>query len=320
MIQSPINFPRSDINTIDINVVYQDHQYDLPLFSNHNSLDFESSLPENKELTPLPPVTEITSTEQPPRQEGDKKYACTICNKSFTRISGLHYHMNKHSDVMRYLCTKCGKGFHTPGGLRQHAKSHKETAQFKCGFCNKMYRSRQSLKEHFRVAHSSNRRGFVCVTCGKRFTMRSTLMMHSKIHSGVKFPCPSCPKVYSRATYLNTHSIVHSSMERPSPFSCTHANCGRRFATKHSLTVHIAHAHTTERSHKCDICNKGFATQSGLKIHMNSHMRNEICCNICGKKLSNRRGLQKHLKTHDIDTNDMILETVADSVFFDHYY
>lgn len=320
MIQSPTNFPRTDIDAIDINVVYQDHQYDLPLFSNHHSLDFESSLSQNKELTPLPPVTEITATEQPPRPEGEKKYPCTVCNKSFTRICGLHYHMAKHADDQRFLCTKCGKGFHTSSGLRQHAISHKETAQFKCGFCNKTYKSRQSLKEHFRVAHSSNRKGFVCVTCGKRFTMRSTLMMHSKAHRGVKFPCLICPKVYSRATYLKAHSVVHSGQERPRPFSCTYENCDRSFAKKYSLSVHMAHTHTKERPHKCDICYKGFATPSGLKIHMDSHMKNEICCNICGKKLSNRWVLQKHLKTHDIDTNDMILETVVDSVFFDHYY
>lgn len=320
MIQSPTNFTRTDIDAIDINVVYQDHQYDLPLFSNHHSLDFESSVSQNKELTPLPPVTEITSTEQLPRQEGEKKYPCTDCNKSFTRIHGLRYHMAKHADIKKFLCTKCGKGFHTSSGLRQHARSHKETAQFKCGFCNKTYKSRQSLKEHFRLAHSSNRKGFVCVTCGKRFTMRSTLMMHSKTHSGEKFPCPSCPKVYSRATYLKAHSVVHSGMERPRPFTCTQDKCDRSFATKHSLSVHIAHTHTTDRPHKCDICNKGFATTSGLRIHMDSHMKNEICCNICGKKLSNRRVLQKHLKTHDIDTNGMVLETVVDSVFFDHYY
>ncbi|XP_039752069.1 uncharacterized protein LOC120627981 isoform X2 [Pararge aegeria] len=67
---TPNNFERADdMNVIDINVVYQDHEYDVPLYSNHPVIDFEPQVSESKELTPLPPVTEITSTERLPRQE-----------------------------------------------------------------------------------------------------------------------------------------------------------------------------------------------------------------------------------------------------------
>lgn len=317
MIQSPTNLHRTDIDSIDINVVYQDHEYDVPLFSNHPSLDFEPIVPTNKELTPLPPVTEITSTEQPLRKEGEKKYTCSICTKSFTRIYGLKYHMFKHADSKLFLCSKCGKSFHTSNGLRQHLISHKDIAQFKCGFCNKTYKSRQSLKEHFRVAHSSNRKLFVCVECGKSFTAKSTLMMHVKSHNGVKqFACTQCPKSFTRASYLRAHSTVHMGTQRPRPFKCTHKDCDRSFVTKHSLSVHIAHTHTSERPHRCDICYKGFATASGLKTHRDSHMNKDIFCTRCGKRVANKRVLQKHIKMHDINTNNMILETVVDNVFF----
>ncbi|KAJ8711326.1 hypothetical protein PYW07_008568 [Mythimna separata] len=309
MIQSPTNLQRTDIDSIDINVVYQDHEYEVPLFSNHPTLDFESTLSDNK-LTPLPPVTEITSGEQPQRIEGEKRYACTVCSKSFTRLFGLRYHMAKHSDTRKYLCAKCGKTFYSANGLMQHSKSHREIAQFKCGFCHKTYRSRQSLKEHFRVAHSSNRMLFVCVTCGKRFTARSTLNKHVKTHNGEKFACSNCPKTYTRASYLRHHMLTHMGQQKPRPFACTHQGCARSFPTKHSLTVHIAHAHTTERPHKCVTCFKSFATATGLKIHIESHGNNMVSCNLCGKKLRNKRVLQKHMKTHDVDANDMILETV----------
>ncbi|CAK1590368.1 unnamed protein product [Parnassius mnemosyne] len=303
---------RSDIDSIDINVVYQDHEYDTPLFSNHTVLDFEPHVPINKELTPLPPVTEITSTERPPRKEGEKKYSCTQCSKSFTRICGLRYHMAKHTDVRRFLCPKCGKCFHMANGLRQHLLSHKEIPQFKCGFCNKTYKSRQSLKEHFRVAHSSNRKLFVCVTCAKRFTAKSTLMMHLKSHNGEKqYVCPHCPKTYTRASYLRAHSLIHLGQQRPKPFKCKFKDCSRNFSTKYSLSVHVAHTHSTERPHKCDLCLKGFATSSGLKIHKESHTNTEVCCNICNKKFVNKRVLQKHMKVHDVNDN-IILETVVD--------
>lgn len=319
------NLQRSDIDFIDINVVYQDHEYDVPLF-NHQALDFESNLSSesNKELTPLPPVTEITSTEQPPRQEGDKKYACTVCLKSFTRIYGLKYHMIKHADLRKFLCSKCGKSFFTSTGLKQHTIAHKDVAQFKCGFCNKTYKSRQSLKEHFRVAHSSNRKLYVCVTCGKRYTASSTLRVHTKTHSGEKpYACQHCPKSYTRPKYLRMHSLVHTGQERPRPFLCNYINCDRSFSTKHSLLVHIAHAHSAERPHKCNICLKGFATTSGLRDHRESHSSTEFFCNCCSRRFSNKRVLQKHMKVHDVDVDandNMILETVVDNVFFDQVY
>ncbi|KAI8442235.1 hypothetical protein MSG28_005811 [Choristoneura fumiferana] len=320
---SPSN-QRSDIDSIDVNVVYQDHEYDVPLFSSQPALDFDTNmtnLPVNKEVTPLPPVTEITSAEQPPRKEGEKRYACTLCDKSFTRIYGLRYHMAKHSNLRKYLCPRCGKCFHNANGLRQHDNSHHETGQFKCGFCHKTYKSRQSLKEHFRVAHSNNRKLFVCVTCGKSFTAKSTLMMHIRSHNGEKkFACDHCPKTYTRASYLRAHSLIHTGQERPRPFMCQNKGCDRSFVTKNSLLVHIAHAHTLERPHKCNICYKGFATVYGLKIHRDSHSNKEINCDICGKSLANKRVLQKHIKVHKVDANDMILETVVDDVFFDQVY
>lgn len=303
---------QSEIDYIDINVVYQDHEYDAPLYNNHQVLDYEPFVPINKELTPLPPVTEITSTEHPPRKEGEKKYSCNLCSKSFTRVFGLRYHMAKHREFRRFLCSKCGKSFHVANGLRQHLLTHKQGPQFKCGFCNKTYKLRQSLKEHFRVAHSSNRKLFVCGTCDKRFTAKSTLMMHIKTHTGERqYSCPNCPKTYTRASYLRAHSLIHLGQERPRPFKCVFTDCARSFPTKQSLSVHTAHVHSSERPHKCDICYKGFATTSGLKIHKQSHMNNVIGCDICGKKLANKRVLQKHMKVHNVN-EDVILETVVD--------
>lgn len=303
------NFQRSDnMDAIDINVVYQDHEYDVPMYINPSVIDMRSQAPESKEVTPLPPVTEIAATERLPRQESEKKYVCSLCSKSFTRIYSLRYHMAKHSDIRRFLCPKCGKSFHTSSGLRQHQASHNNINQFKCGFCNKTYKSRQSLKEHFRVAHSSNRKLFICTTCGKRFTAKSTLIKHSKIHTGLKeFSCPDCPKMYTRASYLRVHRLTHTGQEPQRPFICTYKGCDRRFTTKNSLGVHIAHSHTMNRPHKCDECFKGFATASGLKVHRESHSTKEVLCDICNKKLSNKRVLQKHMKTHNTQTINLLV-------------
>ncbi|CAG5044295.1 unnamed protein product [Parnassius apollo] len=108
---SSTTLQRSDVDTIDINVVYQDHEYDTPLFSNHTVLDFEPHVPVNKELTPLPPVSEITSTERPPRKEG------------FATSSGLKIHKESHTNT-EVCCNICNKNFVNRRVLQKHMKVH----------------------------------------------------------------------------------------------------------------------------------------------------------------------------------------------------
>ncbi|VVC95886.1 unnamed protein product [Leptidea sinapis] len=134
----------SDIDNIDISVVYQDHEYELPFFSSQSVLELDS-LQENKEIIPLPPVTEITSTEHPPRKEGEKKYACNSCGKSFTRINGLKNHISKHNDYPKHLCSTC------VSGLRVHKGSHLAKQYVTCEICHKNLPNKRKLQKHMNL-------------------------------------------------------------------------------------------------------------------------------------------------------------------------
>ena len=59
-----------------------------------------------------------------------------------------------------------------------------------------------------------------CAICGKSFKSSNTLMVHERIHSGVKpFTCTTCGRSFSRADVLKVHETVHTGVVKP--FTCT---------------------------------------------------------------------------------------------------
>ncbi|GIX97795.1 hypothetical protein CDAR_582751 [Caerostris darwini] len=79
---------------------------------------------------------------------------------------------------------------------------------------------------------------FICRTCGKWFSARSTLTRHRIWHHKSEFPefkynCKNCPYSTNESTNLKNHALVHSPDH---PFVCD--VCGNRFKALTSLNHH----------------------------------------------------------------------------------
>ncbi|KAJ6462480.1 hypothetical protein C8R45DRAFT_772240, partial [Mycena sanguinolenta] len=55
-----------------------------------------------------------------------KKYACPVCGKRFTRLSGVKTHCNTHTGAMPFCCPypHCGRAFNVNSNMKRHFRTH----------------------------------------------------------------------------------------------------------------------------------------------------------------------------------------------------
>lgn len=112
----------------------------------------------------------------------------------------------------------------------------------------------------------------LCDKCGEIFKSHKRMAEHKKSkHSEESVKCPQCPQsshVYTKHN-LNRHiKAVHKEKK----FICD--TCGKGFALRSPLTVHIKTVHAefkkTQRNHVCKHCSKAYTVVKALIIHERS--------------------------------------------------
>ena len=111
--------------------------------------------------------------------DGQGKYVCKKCNKSFVSGSGLKRHMQFHTGHYRFYCDVCRKGFPDSTHYNEHKRIH-EGLKYHCDYCSKPFTSQKGLTYHVSV-HTGIYR-LTCNICGKGFNPKPDFDKHIQSH------------------------------------------------------------------------------------------------------------------------------------------
>ncbi|XP_033181528.1 zinc finger protein 397-like isoform X2 [Mastacembelus armatus] len=109
-----------------------------------------------------------------------KVFTCSVCSKSFARLSQLEAHKSTHQTLKPFRCLECGKCFTQKTRLRTHQSVHTGERPFRCKICGKMFSRQDNCMRHERF--HSGLKPYSCGQCGKSFTVLSNLKIHHEIH------------------------------------------------------------------------------------------------------------------------------------------
>ncbi|XP_052081426.1 zinc finger protein Xfin-like [Mytilus californianus] len=181
----------------------------------------------------------------------------------------------------------------------------KGSVSIRCLDCNETFATHEELIEHCKRTHRKHPSpkmlklsSFKCSFCTRVFQNSKFLNQHVEECHGPN-ECYICGKEFALKRYLSMHIKRHSDGNKK--HSCE--ICGWKFLERYKLKLHMeSHKPKSEKNlpHSCHICKKQFYNKATLDDHVNTHTGNRpFKCDICCCSFAHRIGLKRHLITHE---------------------
>ncbi|CAJ0967253.1 unnamed protein product [Ranitomeya imitator] len=120
------------------------------------------------------PLDEKFQNHKDQASQGERKYKCKQCGRSYLHASSLFNHQKTHS-IGVYKCPNCLKEFFNLLAFKNHLRIHR----YNCKECGKAFRNSSDLVAHSEMHEEGS---FTCSLCNKHFLCPSSLKNHQRIH------------------------------------------------------------------------------------------------------------------------------------------
>ncbi|XP_013188876.1 zinc finger protein 83-like isoform X1 [Amyelois transitella] len=248
------------------------------------------------------------------KSHSDNPYQCPVCGRCFVQNSHLQRHIlchkvwpdglsettakNSEADLLCYSCSYCSTILSNYTQFRSHLKIHTSLKKFKCiqSECECFYDTVESLLNHISLSHKNPT--YSCYICVKSFDSLENIAVHYQNHNTLKvdavesklYKCSQCDATFKRPEKLSLHRLTESHKK-----ICLH--CNKTFASDKRLRLHLQ-IHRKLKSFKCDLCNSSFLMKKYLTSHMLKHGDRQFTCSICNYTFKRQDLLQRHMRLH----------------------
>lgn len=259
-------------------------------------------------ISPIKTVVETKSfIEGEDYEKTNGRYRCLTCGREM--LDHIKEHLMTHSNDKNVLCPICQKPFIAVSYVRKHVnRLHKmritaeeiKTAQTSFHFINERNQVPNNMITSVVLCQNkldNPEKNFECFDCHRQFTSLSSLRIHLKLHSGVKFCCPHCDKIFAMRSYVRDHIVaIHGFRREEIPKDSI-----QQATSKISLEQR-----PNDDLFECNLCANRYSKKQTLRQHMKTHTSSEnaqFLCVICGAVYKSIANLRYHMERHQADPN-----------------